>query len=75
MNEEYDEVKYIAGYIYDGNISDLKPCKSFENAEKYILNLIGDQDYAEDDWGLPFASGLNVKHYYIDYNQFFIIKL
>lgn len=68
-------MEYLVGYIYDGDVHDLKPVSNIKEAEEYVFDLIGDEDYEEDEWQAVYSSDMKVKHYYIDYNQIFIIDL
>lgn len=66
-------MNYLVGYIYDGDINKIEYKGTLEEAEKWVFGRIGDEQYTTESTEI--VNVLDVKHYYIDYNQFFIIKL
>lgn len=69
-------MKWMAGHIYNGGaIDELTPFKTRKDAEEYVKSCIPDKEEVNiDDWE-TLDSNIKIKHYYVDYNTYFIMDL
>lgn len=69
-------MKWMVGHIYNGGaIDELIPFKTKKDAEEYIKNCISDEGEVNiEDWE-TLDSDIKIKHYYVEYNTYFIMDL